>query len=161
MCILSKRVIAFILPFEISIFIPILPHQHYNHLFHPGSFSLLTFHFFVSSLPISLAISSCCLLTDCFVHQPLLLLIRSPFSPVFLLLFFLSHFTLSPPSHHGLPPLLPPLFQKQLHFWFLLATVYDWLVLCFSDSNICRRCPENCKRCTTYNVCTECKPGMR
>uniref|UniRef100_A0A673CQX7 P/Homo B domain-containing protein n=1 Tax=Sphaeramia orbicularis TaxID=375764 RepID=A0A673CQX7_9TELE len=28
------------------------------------------------------------------------------------------------------------------------------------DSNICRRCPENCKRCTTSNLCTECKPGM-
>ncbi|KAK9523367.1 hypothetical protein VZT92_019778 [Zoarces viviparus] len=28
------------------------------------------------------------------------------------------------------------------------------------DSNICRRCPENCKKCTTSNVCTECKPGM-
>ncbi|KAM9858750.1 proprotein convertase subtilisin/kexin type 5b [Aulostomus maculatus] len=27
------------------------------------------------------------------------------------------------------------------------------------DSNICRRCPENCKKCTTSNVCTECKPG--
>ncbi|XP_035999655.1 proprotein convertase subtilisin/kexin type 5b isoform X2 [Fundulus heteroclitus] len=29
-----------------------------------------------------------------------------------------------------------------------------------SDSNICRRCQENCKRCTTSNICTECKPGM-
>ncbi|XP_051278441.1 proprotein convertase subtilisin/kexin type 5b isoform X2 [Dicentrarchus labrax] len=28
------------------------------------------------------------------------------------------------------------------------------------DSNICRRCPENCRRCTTSNICTECKPGM-
>ncbi|KAA8592193.1 hypothetical protein FQN60_017648 [Etheostoma spectabile] len=28
------------------------------------------------------------------------------------------------------------------------------------DSNICRRCPENCKKCTTSNICTECKPGM-
>ncbi|KAM3611892.1 uncharacterized protein V6R79_025475 [Siganus canaliculatus] len=27
------------------------------------------------------------------------------------------------------------------------------------DSNICRRCPENCKKCTTSNICTECKPG--
>ncbi|MED6277809.1 hypothetical protein CHARACLAT_017269 [Characodon lateralis] len=29
-----------------------------------------------------------------------------------------------------------------------------------SDSNICRRCQENCKRCTASNICTECKPGM-
>ncbi|KAL6114118.1 pcsk5 [Pungitius sinensis] len=29
-----------------------------------------------------------------------------------------------------------------------------------NDSNICRRCPENCKKCTTSNICTECKPGM-
>ncbi|XP_022613490.1 proprotein convertase subtilisin/kexin type 5 isoform X1 [Seriola dumerili] len=28
------------------------------------------------------------------------------------------------------------------------------------DSNICRRCPENCKKCNTSNLCTECKPGM-
>ncbi|XP_078141236.1 proprotein convertase subtilisin/kexin type 5b isoform X1 [Centroberyx gerrardi] len=28
------------------------------------------------------------------------------------------------------------------------------------DSNMCRRCPENCKKCTTSNICTECKPGM-
>uniref|UniRef100_A0A671VLW9 Proprotein convertase subtilisin/kexin type 5b n=1 Tax=Sparus aurata TaxID=8175 RepID=A0A671VLW9_SPAAU len=28
------------------------------------------------------------------------------------------------------------------------------------DSNICRRCPENCKRCTASIFCTECKPGM-
>ncbi|XP_034026295.1 proprotein convertase subtilisin/kexin type 5b isoform X1 [Thalassophryne amazonica] len=28
------------------------------------------------------------------------------------------------------------------------------------DSNICRRCPESCKKCTTSNVCTECKAGM-
>ncbi|KAM9810285.1 proprotein convertase subtilisin/kexin type 5b isoform 1-T1 [Neosynchiropus ocellatus] len=27
------------------------------------------------------------------------------------------------------------------------------------DSNICRRCPENCKKCTTFNICTECKSG--
>ncbi|XP_061789194.1 proprotein convertase subtilisin/kexin type 5b isoform X2 [Nerophis lumbriciformis] len=27
------------------------------------------------------------------------------------------------------------------------------------DSNICRRCPENCKKCTASNICTECKPG--
>uniref|UniRef100_A0AAV2MQD7 P/Homo B domain-containing protein n=1 Tax=Knipowitschia caucasica TaxID=637954 RepID=A0AAV2MQD7_KNICA len=27
------------------------------------------------------------------------------------------------------------------------------------DSNICRRCPENCKKCTSANICTECKPG--
>uniref|UniRef100_A0AAQ6AG67 P/Homo B domain-containing protein n=1 Tax=Amphiprion ocellaris TaxID=80972 RepID=A0AAQ6AG67_AMPOC len=29
-----------------------------------------------------------------------------------------------------------------------------------NDSNICRRCQENCKKCTTSNICTECKPGM-
>ncbi|XP_047448534.1 proprotein convertase subtilisin/kexin type 5b isoform X2 [Mugil cephalus] len=29
-----------------------------------------------------------------------------------------------------------------------------------NDSNICRRCLENCKKCTTSNICTECKPGM-
>uniref|UniRef100_A0A672HDG3 Proprotein convertase subtilisin/kexin type 5b n=1 Tax=Salarias fasciatus TaxID=181472 RepID=A0A672HDG3_SALFA len=29
-----------------------------------------------------------------------------------------------------------------------------------NDSNICRRCQENCKKCTASNVCTECKPGM-
>ncbi|KAG7490700.1 proprotein convertase subtilisin/kexin type 5 isoform X1 [Solea senegalensis] len=28
------------------------------------------------------------------------------------------------------------------------------------DSNICRRCPEDCKKCNTSNICTECKPGM-
>ncbi|XP_010777410.1 proprotein convertase subtilisin/kexin type 5b isoform X2 [Notothenia coriiceps] len=28
------------------------------------------------------------------------------------------------------------------------------------DSNICRRCPENCKKCISFNICTECKPGM-
>uniref|UniRef100_A0A3Q2FDF8 Proprotein convertase subtilisin/kexin type 5b n=1 Tax=Cyprinodon variegatus TaxID=28743 RepID=A0A3Q2FDF8_CYPVA len=28
------------------------------------------------------------------------------------------------------------------------------------DSNICRRCQENCRRCTASNICTECKPGM-
>ncbi|KAG7223418.1 hypothetical protein INR49_015521 [Caranx melampygus] len=28
------------------------------------------------------------------------------------------------------------------------------------DSNICRRCPENCKSCNASNLCTECKPGM-
>ncbi|XP_059192974.1 proprotein convertase subtilisin/kexin type 5b isoform X1 [Centropristis striata] len=28
------------------------------------------------------------------------------------------------------------------------------------DSNVCRRCPENCKKCTSSNICTECKPGM-
>ncbi|KAM7391946.1 hypothetical protein PAMP_022592 [Pampus punctatissimus] len=28
------------------------------------------------------------------------------------------------------------------------------------DSNVCRRCPENCKKCTTSSICTECKPGM-
>ncbi|XP_060894900.1 proprotein convertase subtilisin/kexin type 5b isoform X1 [Labrus mixtus] len=28
------------------------------------------------------------------------------------------------------------------------------------DSNICRRCSENCKKCTSSNICTECKPGM-
>ncbi|KAG8011985.1 Proprotein convertase subtilisin/kexin type 5 [Nibea albiflora] len=28
------------------------------------------------------------------------------------------------------------------------------------DSNICRRCPENCKRCTISSICTECKPRM-
>lgn len=27
------------------------------------------------------------------------------------------------------------------------------------DNNICRRCPENCKKCTSSSVCTECKPG--
>uniref|UniRef100_A0A8C6TYA3 Proprotein convertase subtilisin/kexin type 5b n=1 Tax=Neogobius melanostomus TaxID=47308 RepID=A0A8C6TYA3_9GOBI len=27
------------------------------------------------------------------------------------------------------------------------------------DSNICRRCPENCKKCTSSSICTECKPG--
>uniref|UniRef100_A0A8C7Z691 Proprotein convertase subtilisin/kexin type 5b n=1 Tax=Oryzias sinensis TaxID=183150 RepID=A0A8C7Z691_9TELE len=26
-------------------------------------------------------------------------------------------------------------------------------------SNICRRCQENCKKCTAANICTECKPG--
>uniref|UniRef100_A0A669CL92 Proprotein convertase subtilisin/kexin type 5b n=1 Tax=Oreochromis niloticus TaxID=8128 RepID=A0A669CL92_ORENI len=29
-----------------------------------------------------------------------------------------------------------------------------------SDSNIFRRCQENCKKCTASNICTECKPGM-
>ncbi|XP_049434017.1 proprotein convertase subtilisin/kexin type 5b isoform X1 [Epinephelus fuscoguttatus] len=29
-----------------------------------------------------------------------------------------------------------------------------------TDSNICRRCPENCRKCTNSNICTECKPGM-
>ncbi|XP_075881992.1 proprotein convertase subtilisin/kexin type 5b isoform X2 [Nelusetta ayraudi] len=28
------------------------------------------------------------------------------------------------------------------------------------DSNVCRRCPENCRRCTNSNICTECKPGL-
>lgn len=38
MCIVSKRVIAFSLPFEIFIYIPILPHQRYNFLFQPRRF---------------------------------------------------------------------------------------------------------------------------
>uniref|UniRef100_A0A4W5LEB2 Proprotein convertase subtilisin/kexin type 5b n=1 Tax=Hucho hucho TaxID=62062 RepID=A0A4W5LEB2_9TELE len=28
------------------------------------------------------------------------------------------------------------------------------------DSNMCRRCNDNCKKCTMSNICTECKPGM-
>uniref|UniRef100_A0A3P8W2P8 Proprotein convertase subtilisin/kexin type 5b n=1 Tax=Cynoglossus semilaevis TaxID=244447 RepID=A0A3P8W2P8_CYNSE len=28
------------------------------------------------------------------------------------------------------------------------------------DSSICRKCPENCKKCNSSNVCTECNPGM-
>uniref|UniRef100_H3D124 Proprotein convertase subtilisin/kexin type 5b n=1 Tax=Tetraodon nigroviridis TaxID=99883 RepID=H3D124_TETNG len=28
------------------------------------------------------------------------------------------------------------------------------------DSNTCRRCPENCKRCNTSSICTECEPGL-
>lgn len=45
-CIVSKRVVAFTLPLEIFIYIPILPHRNYNLLSHPRSFSLLTFPFF-------------------------------------------------------------------------------------------------------------------
>uniref|UniRef100_A0A6Q2XSN0 P/Homo B domain-containing protein n=1 Tax=Esox lucius TaxID=8010 RepID=A0A6Q2XSN0_ESOLU len=28
------------------------------------------------------------------------------------------------------------------------------------DSNMCRRCSENCKKCTASNICSECLPGM-
>ncbi|XP_066499256.1 proprotein convertase subtilisin/kexin type 5b isoform X2 [Hoplias malabaricus] len=28
------------------------------------------------------------------------------------------------------------------------------------DTNICRKCNENCKKCTSANICTECKPGL-
>ncbi|XP_072564200.1 proprotein convertase subtilisin/kexin type 5b isoform X2 [Paramormyrops kingsleyae] len=28
------------------------------------------------------------------------------------------------------------------------------------DANVCRRCSENCRRCTTSTICTECKPGL-
>lgn len=54
MCIVSERVIALSLPFEISIYIPIPPHHHYNLLCHPRSSSLLTFPLFPL---LSLAIS--------------------------------------------------------------------------------------------------------
>ncbi|XP_073723703.1 proprotein convertase subtilisin/kexin type 5b isoform X1 [Misgurnus anguillicaudatus] len=28
------------------------------------------------------------------------------------------------------------------------------------DSNMCRKCNENCKKCTSANICTECKNGL-
>lgn len=45
-----------------------------------------------------------------------------------------------------------------------VTNLHNWLI-CVScsllDSNICRRCPENCRRCSNSNICTECKPGLR
>ncbi|TSL97355.1 Proprotein convertase subtilisin/kexin type 5 [Bagarius yarrelli] len=28
------------------------------------------------------------------------------------------------------------------------------------DASMCRKCGENCKKCTSANICTECKPGL-
>ncbi|KAK3565727.1 hypothetical protein QTP86_014189 [Hemibagrus guttatus] len=28
------------------------------------------------------------------------------------------------------------------------------------DAGMCRKCSENCKKCTSANICTECKPGL-
>ncbi|KAI5622037.1 proprotein convertase subtilisin/kexin type 5, partial [Silurus asotus] len=28
------------------------------------------------------------------------------------------------------------------------------------DASMCRKCSENCKKCTSANICTECKPGL-
>lgn len=55
----------------------------------------------------------------------------------------------------------PAVFLMQPDFWFLLCAVYDSHTVCLPDSNIFRRCQENCKKCTASNICTECKPGMR
>lgn len=105
----------------------------------------------------------------------------------FLLFFFFSFFVLFASSSQyslitllaGLPhtfdsnwyssslfPLYSPavlffFFLMQPDFWFLLCAVYDSRTVCLPDSNIFRRCQENCKKCTASNICTECKPGMR
>lgn len=107
MCIVSKRGIAFSLPFEIFIYIPILPHQHYNLLFHPFRFSLLTFLLFPP--PISI---SCHLLLLPFIP---LFCSSAPSSTYSLLSFpppLFSPVVLILPSsrpffYHCLPPLLP------------------------------------------------------
>lgn len=85
------------------------------------------------------------------------------FLPLLLFSYRASTFALALLSalHHCPPPLPPYLFQKHLHFCFLLASQYNRLLPSLSDSNTCRRCPENCKRCTTASICTECKPGLR
>uniref|UniRef100_A0AAR2J930 P/Homo B domain-containing protein n=1 Tax=Pygocentrus nattereri TaxID=42514 RepID=A0AAR2J930_PYGNA len=28
------------------------------------------------------------------------------------------------------------------------------------DTSMCRKCSENCKKCTSVNICTECRPGL-
>lgn len=30
-----------------------------------------------------------------------------------------------------------------------------------TDTNVCRKCSENCLKCTSYSICTECKPDTR
>ncbi|XP_066567230.1 proprotein convertase subtilisin/kexin type 5b isoform X2 [Amia ocellicauda] len=30
----------------------------------------------------------------------------------------------------------------------------------YHDENVCRKCSEHCKKCTSSQVCTECRPGM-
>lgn len=31
----------------------------------------------------------------------------------------------------------------------------------FTESIICRKCSNNCKKCISANICTECQPGLR
>lgn len=41
--------------------------------------------------------------------------------------------------------------------------MYILCVLCDfpTDANMCRKCSENCLKCTSYSICTECKPDIR
>lgn len=124
------------------------PHQHYNLLFHSSSISLLTFQFFpILSLAISSPAFCPPVLFICPLFYSFLFYFPPPLfsltSPLLLLFIIVSHLCMRP------------------DFWIPLATVHDWFTLCLPDSNICRRCPENCKKCTSSNICTECKPGMR
>lgn len=104
MCIVLKHVIAFSLSFEIFIYIPILPHQHFNLLlFNPCSFSLLTFQFF--SLPFVLLFCLSAL---------------STYSLLFALV-FLTHY---PPLHHCLLPLLPFLISNAARLLRMTGSPY-------------------------------------
>lgn len=127
MCIVSKRGIAFSLPFEIFIYIPILPHQQYNLLFHSCRFSLLTFLFFSPSYlsllpflpPFVLLSSSFCppvlFISPFFYLLYTLLLSGRPHSTLVSSFFSIMVFHLCSLSS----------FQMQPDFCFLLATVYD------------------------------------
>lgn len=43
------------------------------------------------------------------------------------------------------------------------SDVYSMCTVCFSpsDTNMCRKCTENCLKCTSYSICTECKVDTR
>lgn len=52
--------------------------------------------------------------------------------------------------------------QEHLHS---LWNAVDWhtpVLPCFStEKNVCEKCSENCKTCTGFHNCTECKGGLR
>lgn len=43
------------------------------------------------------------------------------------------------------------------------SDVYSMCIVCLfpSDTNMCRKCSENCLKCTSYSICTECKVDTR
>lgn len=130
-------------PSSLNTIIFFQPHR----TFHPSSryLDFLLFFFFFLFCPF-------CLFFSIFSHNftrwssshiRLQLILFITLSPLFPCCFFLFFFLMQP------------------DFWFLLCAVYDSRTVCLPDSNIFRRCQENCKKCTASNICTECKPGMR
>lgn len=48
-----------------------------------------------------------------------------------------------------------------MHLWTNQVTVYNPLTFFLIEKNLCRKCSENCKTCTEFHDCTECRDGLR